>query len=320
MPEQNQKQEAQSHIEGTVMALAVSPAVAQDGMLFGVTEDGVLFVSSDRAATWSRAKLPSSGMAMSVAVSPTFATDNYLWVSLPEGAIYWSSDRGKIWRDSMATRVMSQTVGIAASPNLAADGIVLAATLDDGIFRSVDRGRTWSPANFGLLDLKTMGVVLAPDFATEQVALAATESSLYRSRNGGLSWKEVGFWEDAVQCAAFSPTFATDRSAWAGCEQSGLRASTDGGVTWQTVESFPAESVNSLAVVLAPEAWLVAGTGQGIYASKDSGKRWKLTVPDVNVMALATGGTGADAWTVAATEDGELLACNGQPVRWQKLP
>ena len=222
MPAQNQKQPAQTSIEGTVMALAVSPTIAFDGTLFAVTEEGVLYVSDDRAATWRRVQLPGSGMAMSVATSPTFATDNYVWASLPEGAIYWSPDRGKTWRDSMATRVMSQTVGMAASPNLAADGIVLAATLDDGIFRSTDRGRTWSPGNFGLLDLKTMGVVLAPDFTTEQVALAATESGIYRSRNGGLSWKEVGFWEDAVQCAAFSPSFAADRCAWAGCEQSGL--------------------------------------------------------------------------------------------------
>ena len=320
MPAQNQKQAAQTSVEGTVMALAVSPAVAHDGTLFAVTEEGVLYVSGDRAQTWQRVQLPSSGMAMSVAASPAFATDNYLWASLPEGAIYWSSDRGKTWRDSMATRVMSQTVGMAASPSLAADGIVLAATLDDGIFRSTDRGRTWSPANFGLLDLKTMGVVLAPDFATEQVALALTESGLYRSRNGGLSWKEVGFWEDAVQCAAFSPSFATDRCAWAGCEQSGLRSSTDGGLTWERIESFPAESINSLVVVRAPDAWLVAGTGQGVYVSKDRGKNWQPVVPDVNVMAMASGGAGDDAWTFAALEEGGLLACHGQPTKWQQVP
>lgn len=305
--------------QATFMALAVSPAVASDGALYAVTNEGSLIASKDAGATWQPVKLPGSGMAMSVAVSPTFAEDRLVWVSMPEGVIVWSPDRGQTWRDSYITRQASAASVLAPSPTVLEDGLVLAATLDDGVLRSLDRGRTWSPANFGLLDLKTLGLVLCPAFAEEQIALVATESALYRSRNGGLSWKEVGFWEDAVQCAAFSPRFSTDKCAWVGTEQSGLLASTDGALTWQTAESFPKTSINALAAVLLPETTLLAGTGEGVHVSRDMGKTWRVALPGINVLALSAVGEDGNAWLFAAAESGGLYASHGGVDAWQKL-
>ncbi len=302
-----------------IMALAVSPAVDRDGVLFAVTNEGALLTSSNRGATWESVKLPGSGLAMSVALSPTFPDDGLAWVSLPEGVIVWSPDRGRTWRDSYITRQASAASVLAPSPKVMEDGLVLAATLDDGVLRSLDRGRTWSPANFGLLDLKTLGIVLCPNFAEEQIALVVTESALFRSRNGGLSWKEVGFWEDAVQCAAFSPTFAKDRHAWVGTENSGLLASTDGGLTWQVLESFPKNSVNVLATAQLSKTWLLAGTGEGLRASSDLGKTWTMVLPGVNVLALAAAGSGDSAWLFAATESGGLFASHGSVDAWTKV-
>jgi photosystem II stability/assembly factor-like uncharacterized protein len=202
---------------------------------------------------------------------------------------------------------------------VAIDNLILAATLDDGIMRSLDRGRTWSPANFGLLDLKTLGVTLCPDFTTEQIALVSTESALFRSRNGGLSWKEVGFWEDAVQAAAFSPSFGEDRRAWVGTESSGLLASEDGGLIWKPVESFPKVSINTLAAVNLPHTWLLAGTSEGLHASRNLGKTWTVVLPDVNVLALSVAGSGAEAWLFAATESDGLFISQAKPDKWVKV-
>jgi len=315
MPPQAKKPAPQA----TIMALAVSPAVESDGALFAVTNEGALLTSADKGATWQQVKLPGSGLAMSVAVSPTFVEDGLVWASLPEGVIVWSPDRGRTWRDSYITRQASAASVLAPSPKVLEDGLVLAATLDDGVLRSLDRGRTWSPANFGLLDLKTLGLVLCPDFAEDQIALVATESALYRSRNGGLSWKEVGFWEDAVQCAAFSPAFGKDKRAWVGTEHSGLLASTDGALTWQPMESFPKDSINALAAVSLAQTWLVAGTGEGLQASADWGKAWKTVLPGVNVLALSVVGSGDSAWLFAAAEAGGLYASHGRVDGWQKL-
>ncbi len=306
-------------LRGTIMAMAVSPAVADDGALYAVTNEGTLWASTNKGVAWKAVKLPGSGLAMSVAVSPTFAEDGLVWVSLPEGLIVWSPDRGQTWRDSYITRATSAASVLAPSPNLAVDNLILAATLDDGVLRSLDRGRTWSPANFGLLDLKTLGIVVCPDFVTEQVALVATESALFRSRNGGLSWKEVGFWEDAVQSAVFSPTFAEDRRAWVGTESTGLLASEDGGVTWSAVQSFPKVSINSLAAASLPKPWLLAGTSDGLYVSRDLGQAWTLALPNVNILALAVSGRGSDTQIFAATEDDGLYICQGKPDQWSKV-
>jgi photosystem II stability/assembly factor-like uncharacterized protein len=312
-------QEKQTKLKDTIMALAVSPAVAQDGTLYAVTNEGALWVSQSKGATWKKVRLPGSGLAMSVAASPTFDQDGLLWASLPEGLIAWSPDRGVNWRDSYITRKASAASALAASPNLAADNLVLAATLDDGVMRSLDRGRTWSPANFGLLDLKTLGITLCPNFAQEQIALVATETALFRSRNGGLSWKEVGFWEDAVQCAVFSPNFSEDKRAWVGTEKSGLLASEDGAMTWRAVESFPTESINALAAAALPQSWLLAGTSQGLHASHDLGKTWQIVLPDVNVLAIGVAGSGESTWMFAATETDGLYSCQGQPDHWTRV-
>ena len=306
-------------LQQVVMALAASPAAARDGMVFAITNEGVLWRSSNRGETWTRVNIPGSGLAMSVALSPTFDEDSLMWVGMPEGAIIWSPDRGRTWRDSYITKTVSPVASLAVSPAVTSDGLVLAATLDDGVLRSLDRGRTWSPANFGLLDLKTLALALCPSFANEQISLVATETALFRSRNGGLSWKEVGFWEDAVQCVVFSPHFGQDRRAWVGTEQGGLMASTDGGQTWQAVESCPKVSVNALGITSEPEPWLLAGTSQGLYASDDEGKTWQPVLPDVNVLAMATAGQGANAWLFAATEEGKLYRCHGKPDRWEQL-
>jgi photosystem II stability/assembly factor-like uncharacterized protein len=311
-------QQKETTLKETIMALAVSPAAAEDGLLYAVTNEGVLWASANRGTTWKKTSLPGSGLAMSVAVSPTFDQDGLVWVSQPEGALIWSPDRGQTWREAYITRKASAASALAPSPSLATDNLVLAATLDDGVLRSLDRGRTWSPANFGLLDLKTLGVALCPNFASEQIALVATETALFRSRNGGLSWKEVGFWEDAVQCAAFSPNFSEDRRTWVGTEHSGLLASEDGAVTWRAVASFPKDSINVLTTVSLAQTWLLAGTGQGLHASRDLGKTWKVVLPDVNVLALGVAGHGDDTWMFAATEAEGFYTCQGKLDHWSK--
>ena len=303
----------------TIMALAVSPDVAHDGTIYATTSEGALLRSTNRGTSWARVSLPGSGLAMSAAVSPTYHQDGLVWVSLPEGLIVWSADHGQTWRDSYITRTASAASVLAPSPEITTDGLILAATLDDGIMRSLDRGRTWSPANFGLLDLKTLGVVLCPNFASEQIALASTESALFRSRNGGLSWKEVGFWEDAVQTAVFSPTFAKDRRAWVGTEQTGLLASEDGALTWKAVESFPKVSINVLSFVTLQKTWLLVGTSEGIHASNDLGKTWTIVLPDVNVLALSVSGSGDGTWLFASTEDDGLYASQGTLEHWTQL-
>lgn len=299
----------------TVMVLAVSPAVAATGEVFAVTSEGLLWRSTNLGAAWTQVALPGSGLAMSVALGPSFERDGHMWVSLAEGVFAWSTDGGKTWRDGYTTRQTSPAVVLAVSPAAATDNLALAATTEDGILRSMDRGRTWSPANFGLLDLKTLALAICPSFASEQVALVGTETALYRSRNGGLSWKEVSFAEDAVQALAFSADFGSDRCAWAGTEGKGLLVSRDGGLTWQTAENFPTVSINVLTSLKTDRSWLLAGTVQGIHASKDSGKTWKQALPEVNVLALAAAGGVA----IAATEANGLYVSSGKLDKWASV-
>src|SRR5947208_2579410 len=114
---------------------------------------------------------------------------------------------------------------LASAP--AADGTqhVFAAT-PVGVFRSLDVGLTWSP-----LDPSSA----VADVERDGRALAATTTGLYRTRNGGESWRIIELdWDDvAVQCLALSPDFAEDRVLLAGTEDHGLLRSDDAGRSWE---------------------------------------------------------------------------------------
>ena len=302
----------------TVVSLAVSPRVTQDGLVFATTEKAS-WSSQDGGHTWEQMKLPGSGLALAIGVSPTFHEDGLVWAGAAEGLVFLSKDRGQTWRDTVMAKVASPIAVFAASPTVAPGGVLMGGTIEDGVYRSLDQGRTWTLGNFGLLDLNVLALAVCPSYETEQVALVGTESALYRSRNGGLAWKEVAFWEDAVQTALFSPNFGTDRRAWAGTEGKGLHASSDGAVTWQRVESFPQEGVNVLGWAPLPQPALLAGTVNGLYASTDLGATWRPVLPGSNIMTLAVSGEGAETAVYAALEAGGLRRTIGKLDGWEAL-
>jgi photosystem II stability/assembly factor-like uncharacterized protein len=59
----------------------------------------------------------------------------------------------------------------------------------------------------------------------------------------------------------------------------GLYASDDGGKHWAKVPDMTGQSVRSLTRAASDPNLLVAGTLQGVYRSKDNGKRWELISP-----------------------------------------
>ena len=90
---------------------------------------------------------------------------------------------------------------------------------------------------------------MSPEFGQDHIAFAATASGLYRTRNGGKSWRELDleFEGPGVQCLAISQDFAVDRLVLAGTEARGLLISRDGGGQWEEVPELARAGVTAVA-------------------------------------------------------------------------
>jgi photosystem II stability/assembly factor-like uncharacterized protein len=193
------------------------------------------------------------------------------------GGVYRSTDAGATWE-----RPLLHQPGIVNAFGVSS-GDLYAGTLFDGVHLSSDGGSSWRVLHSGFLAMVINTVLRAGT-----TLYAGTPSALYRSDDGGDTWKDMRLADGPVLSLAWDGTHL-----FAGTGSNVLRT-TDGGALWINADPVAGgRAVTSLAVMAdgLGGSHLIAGTDScGIYRSTDAGDSWaplKAGLQDTVITCLA---------------------------------
>lgn len=229
-----------------------------------------------------------SGRVVDVAVNPKNPTEFY--VAYASGGLWYTNNNGTSFlpvMDSAETvNCGSVTVDWNSGTIWVGTGEVNASRSSYagvGVLKSSDKGKTWQ--NLGLNDSHHISRIWVNPTNTNEIVVSAvghlystnTERGIYKSNDGGKSWKQTLFVaEDTgiIDLAVskdnpkimFAASWQKDRKAWhfdGDGEKSGIYKSEDGGTSWKLVTTkesgFPAnEGVGRIGLALFNEKVIYA--------------------------------------------------------------
>jgi photosystem II stability/assembly factor-like uncharacterized protein len=236
------------------------------------------------------------------------------------GGVWESLNAGRTWEPIFDRQPVASIGAIAVAPS---NPKVLYAgsgeadmrsdiSYGNGMYRSQDGGKTWTA--IGLSDSRQIGKILVDPKDPDLVFVAVLghgygpnpERGVYRSKDGGKSWKKVLGKDDdtgAIDLAfdprnpktIFASLWQTRRPPWntyppSNGPGSGLYRSSDGGEGWKEVRGngLPSEKLGRIGIAFAPSEpgrlyALVDAKEGGLYASKDGGGSWTRASSDSRI-------------------------------------
>lgn len=272
------------------------------------------------------------------------------YIGVNNGGVWKSTDYGRTWIpifDDQPTGSIGDVAVAPSNPNTlyvgSGEGLQRPdLSVGDGMYKSTDGGKTWS--HLGLKEVQQIGGLAIDPKNEDKVFVAALghpygpnkERGVYRTTDGGKSWKQVLFLDEntgAIQVTIdpvnsniiYADLWAGrqgpwENGAWNGAE-SGLYKSTDGGETWKKLtKGLPttAQGLGRIGFCIAPSqpnrlyATVDAGNYGGIYRSDDAGESWYLLSKDGRLW-----GRGSDFAEVKADPLNPDIVYSANVVTWK---
>lgn len=251
------------------------------------------------------------------AVTGVVGSPNLYYVGYTGGGVWKTEDGGLHWKNISDGSFKSGSVGdiavAATDPNVifvgmgehAVRGVM--TTYGDGIYKSIDAGKTWQ--HLGLEKTRHISDVVIhpknPDivYVAAQGALhgPSEERGIYKSTDGGETWKKVLYVDENTGASSLSidqtnprilyaATWDHRREPWtvrSGGPGSGVYKSTDGGETWDKIESGLPEAMGKIGISVSPanpnRVFAIVESEKkeaGLYRSDNGGKSWKHMTND----------------------------------------
>lgn len=267
-----------TNIEGRITVIVIHPSNPQ--IVYAGTANGGLWKSTNFCQSWisifDNQNTSSIGALALDPVNPNIVycgtgEANSLRSYYPGTGMYKSTDGGNTWNQIGLTGTYSFG-NIAVNPSntqiiyAAAVGSLRRKNSERGIYKSVNGGASWSQVLYvadsvGAIDVAVDPVNPNKIFAAmwerqrreDYIKYGGPMTALYLSTNGGTSWAVVngGFPSNAADLGRISldicfsnPQVIYALTAYANGNTRGLYKSTDGGTSWNNINSAAAPSSN----------------------------------------------------------------------------
>jgi photosystem II stability/assembly factor-like uncharacterized protein len=287
------------------------------------------------------------GWVISVAGVPGNPALHY--VGTADGGVWRTTDAGATWQPISAELGRSSIGALAVAPS---DSSVLWAGTGqiqqrwdivdgDGVYRSTDGGESWS--HVGLEETRHIGDLWVDPRDADTAIVAALghvfgpnqERGLFRTEDGGASWKRVLYLDENTGAASlaadparpdvlFASLWQVRRHPWLDYFQptvgpgSGIYRSADGGRSWAPVagRGLPEGPLGRIELAVAPgtdsrRVWAAIETADsgGLWRSEDGGASWAQVNDDESLAGSYMG------WVYADPTDSDVVWAGGQPLR-----
>lgn len=262
----------------------------------------------------------ASGRIADIDIHPD--NENVWYVAVGSGGVWKTENAGVTWTPIFDDQPSYSIGSVTIDPNNPA--IIWVGTGEnvggrhvgygDGVYKSMDGGKTWK--NMGLMQSEHISKVVVHPENSDVVWVAAQgplwnsgdERGLYKSTDGGESWKKVlgnAEWTGVTDIVMdprdpdvlYAATWDRHRTVAAymgGGPGSGIHKSTDGGETWTELKTgLPGSNMGKIGLAISPidpdyvyAAIELDRTKGGIFLSTDAGGSWK------KMSDAVAGGTG----------------------------
>ncbi len=278
-----------------VVGLAISPNYANDSTLAVVNYVGEAYITRDAGKTWQPMykgmEIPRFTKSwqkpkddprrfFDIAFSGNYSEDGQIFLGTLRDYLLKSSDRGENWQLIHLPKSPGYIRGnmVIVSPNFAVDGTVFFATNRGHLYQSRDEGNKFSFV--GEVGKPISGIVISPNFASDYTFYAASGEKIYKSLDGGQTWKNIidkpdfkEFWLKL----AISSQYSEDNTIFAGTDLH-LYKSEDGGEVWRQLP--PAnyggggivETIAMSPNYLQDQTLFISIKGKGAWKSTDGGE------------------------------------------------
>jgi photosystem II stability/assembly factor-like uncharacterized protein len=258
-----------------------------------------IYKSTDAGKTWSHV-WKAIGQIGAMAVHPTNADIAYAAaLGSPFGpgkerGVYRTTDGGKSWQQVLFKDPDTGACDVALdlnNPRVIFAGLwqtrrkpweMTSGGPGSGLYVSRDGGDTWKQLDAGKAGLPEgiwgkIGVAVAPSNSARVYALIeANEGGLFRSENGGESWKRVSDHRGIRQRAWYYSTITVDPAnadvVW--CPQVPMLRSIDGGKTFNVVKGMHHGDNHDLWIDPKNPKRMIGANDGGVNVSTNGGATW----------------------------------------------
>ncbi len=292
-----------------------APTFTADGVVLasGTTRDEgqrVIARSADRGRTWEVAWMgdpPPAAQVMAPVFSPNYETTGavYAGQSFPPGALR-SDDGGASWTVLHELSADQEVAALFAVDDGGSDLLVLVTALGQ-VWRGGADGAGWELVT----DLGTavVGGVALGAGETPALVLRTDPSGLWRSLDGGATWRELPTsFSSPVLGLAAPPRYPDDPTLMASTHY-GTFVTCDDGASWSLVDRLLRLEQDSCALRYEGDGWSVVegeGTGEAVAVSATPGDAVEVRVRGSAVRWLAA--RWPEAGVAVVSLDGEELA------------